>query len=73
MIRKTFLCLAILALLSGCGMRLSKNFIDRAEALCEPNGGIDYIITNSIANPMYSIICKNGVTISDIGQSKDLK
>lgn len=70
MIRKTFLCLAILALLSGCSMRLSKEFIDKAEALCEPNGGIEYIATNPIENPRYCIVCKNGVTISDIGQIK---
>ena len=42
--------------LVGCGGNISSVSVEKAEELCSPNSGLDYIIVNSC----HVAYCKNG-------------
>ena len=59
---RTIAAIAALAMLSACGFNsVYESDINRAKALCQPAGGLKYVI--AYANHSVTAVCKDGVSV----------
>ena len=54
--KRYIVVLMMVVSLVGCGGNISSVSVEKAEELCSPNSGLDYIIVNSC----HVAYCKNG-------------
>jgi hypothetical protein len=60
---KTGTILVLMAFITGCGIQVSKAYLDAADRLCEPNGGVLFhLIEPTKSN---KVKCKNNATFTE--------
>lgn len=64
--------MALVLLVTGCGINATKAHIDYALAVCEPNGGLDRMTTGLMQSSRQQVTayCNNGVVATKIMEAK---
>lgn len=64
--------MALVLLVTGCGISATKAHIDMALTMCEPNSGLGHMVVEKMADNSRQITayCNNGVVASKIMEAK---